>query len=122
MHPCATRTTAVNGELDPALLADIGLASVRAPPQDLERWLSTSATALREAGQGGALQRPVAPLGGPHDAAIRSFCLEFDKPFNWDALNSVRRGLAAFDGPDLLSIKSIVHVALDPGPLVMQSP
>ena len=120
MNPFATLTTAVNGELDPALLADIGLASVRAPPQDLERWLSTSATALREAGQSGALQRPVAPLGGPHDAAIRSFCLEFDKPFTWDALNSVLQVLAALRGPDLLRMKGIVHVAGEPGPVVIQ--
>ena len=120
MNPFATLATAVNGAIDPALLAGIGLASAGAPAHDLERWLSTSAAALREAGQGGVLQRPMGPASGGHDAAIRSFCLQFDKPFTWDALNSVLQVLAALRGPDLLRMKGIVHVAGEPGPVVIQ--
>jgi G3E family GTPase len=119
LNPFAAVMTAVNGELDPALLADIGPRSASAPSADLERWLSTSATALREAGQGGALQRPMG-LAGSHDAAIRSFCLWFDKPFTWEALNAVLQVLATLRGPDLLRMKGIVHVAGEPGPVVIQ--
>jgi G3E family GTPase len=120
LNPFAAVTTAVNGELDPLLLADIGPRSAAAPAQDLDRWLSTSAAALREAGQGGALQRPIGPAGGAHDAAIRSFCLWFDRPFTWEALNSVLQVLATLRGPDLLRMKGIVHVAGEPGPVVIQ--
>jgi G3E family GTPase len=120
MNPFAALMIAVNGQLDPALLADIGPRSCSAPAEDLERWLSTSSAALREAGIGGALRRPIGPLGGAHDAAIRSFCLWFDKPFTWEALNSVLQVLAALRGPDLLRMKGIVHVAGEPGPVVIQ--
>jgi G3E family GTPase len=120
MNPFATLTTAVNGEIDPAFLDGIGLASVSTPSQDLERWLSTSAAALRETGQGGALRRPMGAATGGHDAAIRSFCLGFDQPFTWDTLNSVLQVLAALRGPDLLRMKGIVHVVGEPGPVVIQ--
>ena len=120
MNPFAAITTAVNGELDPALLADISPRSISAGTADLERWLSTSSAALREAGLGGALQRPLGPVSRGHDAAIHSFCLWFDEPFTWESLNSVLQVLAALRGPDLLRMKGIIHVAGEPGPVVIQ--
>jgi G3E family GTPase len=59
-------------------------------------------------------------LGGGHDAAIRSFCLWFDKPFTWERLNAALQTLAALRGPDLLRMKGIVHVEGEPGPVVIQ--
>jgi len=120
MNPFAGLITAVNGELDPAQLADIGPREISAPSQDLERWLSKSAAALRESGQGGALRKPMGMAGAVHDAAIHAFCLEFDEPFTWDTLNSALQVLAALRGPDLLRMKGIVHVAGEPGPVVIQ--
>src|SRR5439155_9300066 len=43
MNRFAPITTAVNGELDPALLADIGPQSTRARSADLGRWLNAAA-------------------------------------------------------------------------------
>jgi G3E family GTPase len=120
MNPFATFSTAVNGEIDPQILTGIGLASASAPSHDLERWLSTSAAALREAGLGGVLRHPGTGMAGAHDAAIHSFCLWFDKPFTWEGLNAVLHVLAALRGPDLLRMKGIVHVAGEAGPVVIQ--
>jgi G3E family GTPase len=108
----ATITTAVNGEIDPALLTGIAPGSTRASPADLERWLSV------RAGEG-TLRQPIGPLAR-HAAAIDSFCLTFDKPFTWDALNSVLQVLATLRGPDLLRMKGIVHVEDEAAPVVIQ--
>ena len=120
MNSFATLTTAVNGELDPALLANIAPRSVAASSDELERWLPKAAMALRAAGEGGALRRPLAPVGSAHDAAIHSFCMWFDKPFTWDALHAALQALTALRGPDLLRMKGIVHVEGEAGPVVIQ--
>ena len=115
----AAVTTAVQGELDPKELADIAPRSRKAPAEELDRWLSASAAALRETGQGGALSRPMGPATS-HDAAIQSFCLTFEKPFTWATLNSVLEVLANLRGPDLLRMKGIVHVEEEAAPIVIQ--
>jgi G3E family GTPase len=119
MNPFALITTAVDGELDPALLADIGPQSVTARSAQLGRWLNVL-PGLRHAEEGGLLRRRNAPGVGAHDAAIRSFCLWFDQPFTWQELNAALQALTALRGPDLLRVKGIVHVAGERGPVVLQ--
>ena len=102
LNPFARIATAVDGELDPAWLANIGPRSVAASSQDLERWL------------------PMAAASGAHDASIHSFCLWFDAPFTWDGLHAALTALTALRGPDLLRMKGIVHVAGESGPVVIQ--
>jgi G3E family GTPase len=118
MNPFALMTDAINGELDPAMLADIAPRSAKARAGELNRWLYA-----------GAAPTTLSPLGGSptgrgrtstHDAAIHSFCLWFDKPFTWDGLNATLQALTALRGPDLLRVKGIVHVAGEPGPVVIQ--
>jgi G3E family GTPase len=120
MNPFALITTAVNGELDPALLADIGPQSVTAPSEELGRWLNATAPESRRAEGGGFLRQRIAPRMGAHDAAIHSFCLWFDKPFTWEGLNAVLQTLSSLRGPDLLRVKGIVHVEGERGPVVLQ--
>jgi G3E family GTPase len=120
MNACAAISTAVDGVLDPALLTNIGPGSVRAPAQDLDRWLSAPATPSPsdEKDSGAYLGARIAR--GPHDAAIRSFCLWFDRPFTWNTLNAALEVLAALRGPDLLRVKGIVNVEGEAGPVVLQ--
>jgi G3E family GTPase len=113
MNPFAAFATAVNGELDPALLADIAPRSARAPAGELDRWLYAKAPNAKSPLSGGK-------GSSAHDAAIHSFCLWFDEPFTWEGLNSVLQVLASLRGPDLLRMKGIVHVAGEPGPVVIQ--
>ena len=119
MNRFATITTAVNGELDPALLADIGPQRVTARSEDLNRWLDATAPESRRA-EAGLLRRRIAPGAGAHDAAIDSFCLWFDQPFTWEELNAALQALTSLRGPDLLRVKGIVHVAGERGPVVLQ--
>jgi G3E family GTPase len=120
MNPFALLTTAVDGELDPALLADIGPRSVTARSAELGRWLNAAPPEARRAEERGFVRPRVAPGAGAHDAAIASFCLWFDKPFTWEGLNAVLQALTSLRGPDLLRVKGIVHVAGERGPVVLQ--
>jgi len=120
MNPFALITTAIDGELDPALLANIGPQSVTARSEELGRWLNAIVPASRSAETGGFVRQRIAPEAGVHDAAIHSFCLWFDKPFTWDELNAALQALTSLRGPDLLRVKGIVHVAGEHGPVVLQ--
>jgi G3E family GTPase len=119
MNPFALITTAVDGQLDPALLDQIGPRSVSARAEELGRWLNVVPES-RIAEEDCLLRRRIAPPTGAHDAAIHSFCLWFDKPFTWDGLNAVLQALTSLRGPDLLRVKGIVHVAGERGPIVLQ--
>src|SRR5258708_6426552 len=119
MNPFALVATAIDGEIDPALLADIAPRSAPAQAGELNRWLyavppkRNLPLSLSESPQGGR-------GSGGHDSAIHSFCLFFDAPFTWKGLNAALQALTALRGPDLLRVKGIVHVAGEPGPIVLQ--
>jgi len=110
LNPFALCTTAVDGELDPSLLANIAPSTLGAKWDDLDRWLDpvTSGKFAQRLGD------------GVHDAAIRSFCLWFYEPFTWEVLNAALQALAQLRGPDLLRVKGIVHVVGERGPVVLQ--
>ena len=117
MNRHAMIVTAVNGELDPGSLANIGPASRSPDAGGLERWLG--ATARQSATDPGSyLGERIAR--STHDASIRTFCLWFEQPFTWDSLNTALQTLTALRGPDLLRVKGIVNVAGEPGPVVLQ--
>jgi G3E family GTPase len=114
LNSCASITRAIDGELDPALLAEIAPPNARAARRDLDRWLSAGA------GEGaGVLRQPMGRVGR-HDAEIQTFSLAFPEPFTWDSLNAVLQVLATLRGPDLLRMKGIVHVCGESGPVVIQ--
>jgi G3E family GTPase len=119
MNPFALITTAVNGEFDPALLANIGPQSVAARADEIGQWLNVGPEP-RHAGEGGFFRQRIAPGTGAHDAAIHAFCLWFDEPFTWDGLKAALQALTSMRGPDLLRVKGIVHVAGESGPVVLQ--
>jgi G3E family GTPase len=120
MNRFATITTAVNGELDPALLADIGPQRVTARSEELGRWLNATTPEALHAEEAGLLRRRITPGAGAHDAAIHSFCLWFDQPLTGEELNAALQALTSLRGPDLLRVKGIVHVAGERGPVVLQ--
>jgi len=115
MNPFALVATAIDGEIDPALLADIAPRSARAQSGELNRWLYAVPPDKRV-----PLSLGTGRGSGAHDSAIHSFCLFFDKPFTWEGLNATLQALTALRGPDLLRVKGIVHVAGESGPVVLQ--
>ena len=102
----------INGEVDPAALTQLGLASARAGPATLSFL--------------GELLDPAAPaqeryLGSRsvlHDPSINTLSLRFDQAFTWPAFSAALDLLATLRGPDLLRIKGIVNV--DGKPVVVQ--
>jgi len=120
MNPFALVTTAIGGELDPAVLADIGPRSVTARSAELGRWLNAAAPEARRPEERGFVRQRVEPRAGTHDAAIASFCLWFDRPFTWERLNAALQALTSLRGPDLLRVKGIVHVEGERGAVVLQ--
>lgn len=115
LNPFALCATAVEGDLDPALLENIGPRARSAGAEELSRWLGPTTSEPKLAIEAG---HPV--HAGGHDAAIRSFCLWFDKPFTWQGLNAALEALSRLRGPDLLRVKGIVYVEGESGQVVLQ--
>jgi G3E family GTPase len=112
LNPRARISTLLHGEIEPAELTGLGLASARAG----EQTLSFLGESLAGEGAGGdkRLQRP----GRNHDPSIRTLSLRFDKPFSWTAFTAAIELLTTLRGPDLLRVKGIVNV--DGQPVVVQ--
>jgi G3E family GTPase len=121
MNPYALVSIAVDGVLDPDLLREITPTSVSALARDPNRWLMSAGTATAPGERGGDPRDFTAPNSSAHDAAIRSFCLWFDKPFTWDTLSAALQVLTSLRGPDLLRVKGIVNVEGEPGPVILQA-
>jgi G3E family GTPase len=118
MNPYALLSEAVDGVLDPELLRDIAPGNVEALARNPDRWLTAdSLRAIQERSTSPLTQRFA--QGGVHDAAIRSFCLWFDAPFDRDALFETLQVLTALRGPDLLRVKGIVNVHGESAPLAI---
>jgi G3E family GTPase len=109
LNPFVSISKAIQGDIDPSLLVNLGPGSAKALPAELDRWLGDGSTYLGK------------KLKGNHDPAIRAFSLRFDEPFTWDSLNAALQTLTALRGPDLLRVKGIVNVAGERGPVVLQA-
>jgi G3E family GTPase len=110
LNPRAAVAEVVQGEIDPAFLTGIGLASARADAAQVGRWLGT--------GSGeGAYLGAVAPR---HDRSITTFTLRFDRPFAWPTFSAAMELLTSLRGPDLLRVKGLVNVEGEAGPVVVQ--
>ena len=114
LNPFVSITTAVQGEIDPALLTGLSPGSAKALPAELNRWLGSGDTYLGKALEG-------KHQAGNHDASIKTFSLRFERPFTWDSLNAALQALTALRGPDLLRVKGIVNVSGEPGPVILQA-
>ena len=119
-NPYAAIHTAVQGEIDPALLIDVIPARPR--ESQISSWLFGKDTAP-EAGSDGA-EAGAGYLGNrvraEHTLNVSSFVLTFDKPFTWDAFSAVTQLLTSMRGTDLLRVKGLVNIAGEPGPVVVQ--
>jgi G3E family GTPase len=113
-NPYAAIYTAVQGEIDPALLIDVIPARPRA--EQVESWLFGSVQGQGE-GESGYLGSRVRAA---HTMNVSSFVLTFDTPFSWDAFAAVTQLLTSLRGPDLLRVKGLVNISGETGPVVVQ--
>jgi len=54
-----------------------------------------------------------------HDSRIRAFCLTFDAPLEWMAVNRWLTAVRNERGPDLLRVKGILNLAGEAQPVVI---
>jgi len=114
-NPYAALHTAVQGEIDPALLLDV----IPARPREaqVDSWLfGTQKAEGGEEGAGYLADR----VRAEHTVNVSSFVLTFDHPFSWDAFAAVTQLLTSLRGPDLLRVKGLVNIAGEAGPVVVQ--
>ncbi len=107
LAPLATIGLARHGVIDPEFVTDIGLKDARADSARVERWL-------------GMPQREGVDAHQPHDSAINTFTLRFERPFSGHAFERCIEVLTALRGADLLRVKGLINVAGEAGPLVVQ--
>ena len=114
LNPYVSITHAIQGEIDPAELVNLGPGSAKILPPELNRWLGSGGDEEGDAYLGKR-------LAGAHDTAIKAFSLRFEEPFTWDSLNAALQTLTALRGPDLLRVKGIVNVEGESGPVILQA-
>jgi G3E family GTPase len=112
INPRALFTRALNGEVDPAFLVDVGLTNTKSRLEEVERWLGDDEKQGHHEDEHGHHHH--------HDEAITTFTLRFDKPLAWQAFTQTIEVLTALRGPDLLRVKGLVNVEGKSGPMVVQ--
>jgi G3E family GTPase len=105
----------VHGEVDPAALTNLGLASARASAATLSFLGETLNAADAGKSDNGRYLGTRPPL---HDTSITTVSLRFEAPFTWVSFSSALDLLATLRGPDLLRVKGIVNV--EGKPVVVQ--
>jgi G3E family GTPase len=109
LNPAAPVLNADRGRVDPALLLDAGLYNPATKSLDVQRW-------LREE----AYQEVAAHRHGHdhhhhdvnrHDDHIRTFCLSWETPLDWDRFVDWAEMLSASQGDRLLRLKGVLNVA-----------
>ncbi len=116
INPRAGVRLVLHGEIDPAELVGLGLASARASAATLSflgEPLQREGTA-GDGDEGRPLSRHPVQRSALHDAGIRTQVLRFDQPFTWAAFSAALELLSTLRGPDLLRVKGIVNVEGQP--------
>jgi G3E family GTPase len=109
INPRAPVRRAVNGEIDPSFLVDVGLKRTQSRLEEVERWLGADEKGDHHHHEHGGLEH-----------AVTTFTLRFDRPFSWPAFTQCIEVLTALRGPDLLRVKGLVNVEGRNGPMVVQ--
>ena len=138
INPRAGVRLVVQGEIEPAELTGLSLASARAGPETLRflgEALHTEGVGMGmgvgdgdgdgdgddndgAAAEGRPLSSRLGQRSALHDAGISTQVLRFDEPFTWAAFSSALELLSTLRGPDMLRVKGIVNV--DGKPVVVQ--
>lgn len=127
LNPAARVLPVSHGDVDPQVLFDAGLYNPATKSPDVERWLQEEAYA--ESHHGHAHHHGDHDHDhhdhdhhqdvNRHDDQIRSFCITYDKPIDWDAFVEWIESLITVHGNNLLRIKGILNVAQADGPVAI---
>ncbi len=113
LNPSAPLVPVAHGEVDPALLFNLGFYDPQTKSVDVQRWLRDEAFAA-ERDSGHDHDHDALDVNR-HDDRIRAFCITRDEPISWAALSTWLDALATMRGDDLLRLKAIVALSDRPG-------
>jgi G3E family GTPase len=103
-----------HGEIDPAELTGLGLASARAGAATLSFLGESLQGPASAAGSGVTPGRYLGQRPALHDPAIKTLSLRLDRSFSWPVLSAALELLINLRGADLLRVKGIVNVEGEP--------
>ncbi len=117
LNPSAPIVRVAQGEVDPALLFNLGFYDPQTKSVDVQRWLRDEAfEAAHDHGHDDDHHHGGEPVDvNRHDARISTFCITRDEPISWAALSTWLDALATMRGDDLLRLKAIVALSDRPG-------
>jgi len=116
INPAADIVTVTHGELDPAVIQNLGLWNAETKSLEVTRWLKhqryqpASASASKIGGK---------PRRELHDARIQAFSVVLDAPLDRYGLQSAIAMLASFRAENLLRFKAIVNLVGETQPVVL---
>jgi G3E family GTPase len=111
LNPSAPLIPVAQGEVDPAVLFNLGFYDPQTKSVDVRRWLRDEAF---EAGHEHHNEDEKLDVNR-HDERIRAFCITREQPISWAALSTWLDALATMRGDDLLRLKAIVALSDRPG-------
>jgi len=111
LNPSAPILPATQGEIDPALLFNLGFYDPQTKTVDVQRWLRDEAFEAGHAHHHDDVSLDV----NRHDDRIRAFCITREQPISCAALSTWLDALATMRGDDLLRLKAIVALSDRPG-------
>ncbi|MEQ1662871.1 MAG: GTP-binding protein [Thiobacillus sp.] len=114
LNPAAELLTVIQGEIDPALVQNLGLWNAETREMEVARWLKPQRYQPASAGKLGG--KPAAQL---HDARIQSFSVVLDSPLDRYGLHSALSMLTSFRAENLLRFKAIVNLQGEDQPVVL---
>jgi G3E family GTPase len=111
LNPSAPILPVAQGEIDPAILFNLGFYDPQTKSVDVQRWLRDEAFEAEHDHDHDDEQLDV----NRHDERIRAFCIIREEPISWAALSTWLDALATMRGDDLLRLKAIVALSDRPG-------
>lgn len=122
LNPAAPIHRIAGGQIDTALLLDVGFVDHKTNGVDVQRWLQEDEYAQRDRDHHHEHGHQHGRDGNDvnrHDDHIRAFSMVVDDPIPGEVLDRWLQSLLQFRGPDLLRFKGIVNVVGAPGPIVL---
>jgi G3E family GTPase len=114
LNPAADIMTVTHGEVDPAVIRNLGLWNAETRSLEVGRWLRQQRYRPAHAGLPGGKVRAAS-----HDARIQSFSVVLDAPLDRYGLQSAIAMLASFRAENLLRFKAIVNLQGEAQPVVL---
>jgi G3E family GTPase len=117
INPSAPIYSVLHGRIDAPHLLDAGLYNPSTKTPDVRRWLN--AEAYVEVSSEHVTHRHARLAGKRHTSPVRTFCLRFAEPVEWQAFADALQALIDRHGQDLLRVKGVLNVVGEAAPVVV---